>query len=226
MFDYSNIAFYTALKQTGRARLGHLWMVQGGWGSEPPIYYGAPSDEFHRRMLELTEADIIESHQLSFSSSEHGEESASILASIFRRLGVLDVKASKLKELEYSAELTMLDYTRLSVPPAAFNPLIGQPIPAIAGTGRWVIAYAQHEASQGRFSLKYDQKRALALGLDLAAKGSASLNYEGEHASVHSYNFNAGEPVVFGVSIIQLEEKSKKWSKFGTKHEAIRFVHP
>jgi hypothetical protein len=222
MFDF-NIAFYTSFKQTGRSRAGHLWMVDK-W-EQPPLYYGAPSAEFIAALAQQTEADRIESQQLDFSSKTDKEISASILASLFQKLGVVDIKASSLLKLEFSVSLTLEDYTRLSIPPAAFNPLIGQRVPPIAGTGRWVIAYAQHEASQGRFTLNYNKQKAGALGLDLAARGSASLNYEGEHAAQQAYNFKASEPVVFGMSVIQLEEKGKRWSQFGDKHKFVRFMN-
>jgi hypothetical protein len=223
MFTY-NIAFYTSFKQTGRSRVGHLWMVESKW-SLPPDYYGPPSTEFTTQIAAQLETDQLESQQLDFSSQESKEISASILASLFQKLGVLDIKASGLAQLDFAVSLTLQDYQRWSVPPAAFNPLIGKPIPPIAGTGRWVIAYAQHEASHGAFTLSYNKQQAAKLGLDLAARGSASLNYEGEQHSLQHYNFRASAPVVFGVSIIQLEERSKKWYQFGDKHQSIRFIN-
>ena len=219
------IAVFTSVVDGTDIRLGHLWEVQGKFGVHAPRWYGQPYDDLQPR-YDKYRITRVEKYPLSLESATDKESSASLLASVFQALGAADIKASRLSKLAYSATVELADYEMLYIPLSCFDRLKGRPIPAFAGTGRWVIANAQHRASQGRLEVRCDVGQAAELGVDLAARGSASLNHKSSSKTKVVYEFAAHQPLAFGMSVLQIMEKGGKWDKQGKDHEKVKFLHP
>ena len=74
--------------------------------------------------------------------------------------------------------------------------------------------------------MKCDIARAAELGVELAERGSASLNHKSSSKTKVVYEFSAEKPLAFGMSVLQIMEKGGKWDKQGMDHDKVRFLHP
>lgn len=219
------MAVFTTVVDGADIRLGHLWEVKGKFGVHVPRWYGQPYDDLQPNYDDYR-ITRVEKYPLSLESSADKESSASLLASVFQALGAADIKASRLSKLDYTATVELTDYEMLYIPLSCFDRLRGRPIPAFAGTGRWVIANAQHRSAKGKLEVKCDIARAAELGVELAERGSAGLNHKSSSKTKVAYEFSAEKPLAFGMSVLQIMEKKGKWDKQGMDHEKVKFLHP
>ncbi|MEZ5337152.1 MAG: hypothetical protein R3F46_02715 [bacterium] len=157
------IALYTSLLDTEHSRLGHLW--HRSKNSQPPEWYGQPWPELDPVFAAQSVVHRVGSHEFSLSSATRRRRSTGLLTSVLRSFGVLDFQMERLRERSFTAKLSLVDYVRPTLAPAALSRLIGYSVPPTFSGGHWFACQAQHQAMSGTLELAYDRSD----GYDLAA---------------------------------------------------------
>jgi hypothetical protein len=218
-----DIKFFQMVLPADDLRVGHLWWTEK-W-KFPPNWFGEPDLEIAEEVNKAIKEFIYpRSIEFKTSTKKHGEDSAGLLLSLFKQLGVVGLDFNQASQLNINVSINVADLRVKQVAPALIARLSGRPVPPMLITGKYVVSHAQFMASQGEFKIEYDETQAESLDLKLNQLEGNGINHKSSSAGQILYSFKADGLLSFGISVLQIFEADRKFGVLGVKDIAFDFV--